>query len=149
MGREALARRRFVRVARRGLRTLGFETQTLRIVTNPFREFLDTASAEAALGGLAALAAAAERAAPGPIRVRLAVGAATSASELALVPAMIRAHGDLCNICVNVPADGNVFVDAALVDAAAGVVRELAETTPRGEGNLNFTVNFACPPLIP
>lgn len=75
--------------------TLGFETQTLRIVTNPFGEYLDTASAAAALGGLAALAAAAERAAPGPIRVRLAVGAATSASELALVPAMIRAHGDL------------------------------------------------------
>lgn len=47
------------------------------------------------------------------------------------------------------PADGNGFVDAALVDAAAGVVRELAETTPRGEGNFNFTVNFACPPLIP
>ena len=73
----------------------GFAVQTLRIVTNPFGEYLDTASAAAALGGLAALAAAAERAAPGPIRVRLAVGAATSASELALVPAMIRAHGDL------------------------------------------------------
>ena len=36
---------------------LGYETQTLRIVTNPFGEYLDCSSAESALAGLGALKA--------------------------------------------------------------------------------------------
>ena len=31
---------------------LGYETQTLRIVTNPFGEYLDTTSVDAALGAV-------------------------------------------------------------------------------------------------
>ena len=127
---------------------VGYEVQTLRIVTNPFGEYLDTSTRERVLGGLEALASIL-KAIAGPIRIRFAVGAASSVAELALVPAMIAAHGDLCNICVNVEADAHGVVDAAMCDAAAACVAELAQCTERGEGNFNFTANFACPPLIP
>ena len=127
---------------------LGYNVQTLRIVTNPFGEYLDTSSRASVLGGLAQLSAILGAIA-GPIRIRFAVGAAVSAAELALVPAMIAAHGDLCNICVNIGADAYGVVDSAMCDAAAACIAELAKCTARGEGNFNFTANFACPPLVP
>ena len=34
-------------------------------------------------------------------------GAARDAAELGLVPALIRAHGDVANCCVNIPVDAN------------------------------------------
>ena len=83
------------------------------------------------------------------IRIRVAIGEARNASELALVPSMIAAYGDLCNICVNIEADGNGLVDGHMCELAAGVVVELAKSTPQGEGNFNFTANFACPERIP
>eukprot|EP01049_Picozoa_sp_SAG25_P006216 SAG25_NODE_457_length_7857_cov_2.370199_4_plen_293_part_00 len=128
---------------------LGYETQTLRVVTNPFGEFLDCSSADTVLGGLQQLKAAVEAAAPPGLRIRLAVGEAKTAAELALVPVMITEFGDLCNICVNIGADEAGLVDAHMCDLAAGVVCELARSTPRGEGNFNFTANFACPERIP
>ena len=128
--------------------TLGYETQSLRIVTNPFGEYVDTTSEASVLNALAKLSAILSANA-GEIRVRFAVGAASTAAELALVPAMIREYGDLCNICVNVRADEHGVVDAAMCDAAARCIVALSTTTTRGEGNFNFTANFACPPLIP
>ena len=129
--------------------TMGYEVQTLRIVTNPFGQYLDTSSEEAVLLGLGTLKTIlAEVAIPG-IRIRCAVGAAVTSAELQLVPAMIRDYGDLANICVNIGADEYGMVDAAMVDDAAAVTEALSKCTPRGEGNFNFTVNFACGPLIP
>ena len=127
---------------------LGYDTQTLRIVTNPFGEYLDCSSIATALAGLAAVKDILDKDSSG-IRIRFAIGAASSAAELALVPQMIASYGDLCNICVNIEADGAGLVDAAMCEHAAAAVVELATTTERGEGNFNFTVNFACPPLIP
>ena len=127
---------------------LGYETQTLRIVTNPFGEYLDCHSLESALAGLAEIKKTLDADESG-IRIRFAIGAARNPAELALVPQMIAAYGDLCNICVNVDADEAGLVDAAMCELAAAAVVELAACTDRGEGNFNFTVNFACPPLIP
>ena len=128
--------------------TFSYETQTLRIVTNPFGEYLDTSTLPSALEGVAELKRIVEAGSTG-IRIRVAIGEARTAGELSLVPAMIKAFGDLCNICVNVKADEHGVVDAEMCDLAAGVIVALAETTDRGEGNFNFTANFACPPLIP
>ena len=130
---------------------LGYETQTLRIVTNPFGEYLDCGSLESASEGLAALKSLVEREGSGAgVRVRVAIGEARTAEELRLVPKMIAAYGDLCNVCVNVGADETTgLVDAEMCELAAGVVIELAALTERGEGNFNFTANFACPELIP
>ena len=128
----------------------GYETQTLRIVTNPFGEYLDCSSPETALAGLEVLKQASVAAsASAGLRIRVAIGAAQTAEEMALVPSMIKAFGDLCNICVNIEADENGVVDAVMCDLAAGAVVELGECTERGEGNFNFTANFHCEPLIP
>lgn len=128
---------------------IGYETQTLRIVTNPFGEYLDTSTLESALEGVGELKRIVESGSSSGIRIRVAIGEARNAAELALVPAMIKAFGDLCNICVNIKADEHGVVDAEMCDLAAGVIVALADTTERGEGNFNFTANFACPPLIP
>jgi hypothetical protein len=61
-----------------------YETQTLRIVTNGFGEYLDTSSLDAALQGLAEIKRIVEVASSG-IRIRLAVGEARTADELELV----------------------------------------------------------------
>ena len=127
---------------------LGYETQTLRIVTNPFGEYLDCSSADSALAGLGALKAILDADDSG-IRIRFAIGEARTPAELALVPRLIAEFGDLANICVNVQRDEQGLVDAEMCALAADTVVQLAETTERGEGNFNFTVNFACPPLIP
>ena len=133
-----------------GITSAGYAVQTLRIITNPFGEYLDTASVDTALAGvreLQALLVPLEQKAGA--RIRFSIGAARDARELALVPALIQAAGDLANCCVNVPADGWGAPDAALCMAAAEACAELARCTPRGEGNFNFTVNFNGPELCP
>ena len=127
---------------------LGYEVQTLRIVTNPFGEYLDCTSSETVLRGLEVLSSILKEN-EGPIRIRFAVGAARNAHELSLAPSMIAAYGDLCNICINIPADEHGVVDAEMCHAAAECVVKLADTTERGEGNFNFTANFFCKPGIP
>eukprot|EP01043_Picozoa_sp_COSAG02_P009302 COSAG02_NODE_314_length_24915_cov_18.575596_2_plen_182_part_00 len=117
---------------------LGYETQTLRIVTNPFGEYLDCSSLQTALDGLAVVKRILDADVSG-VRIRFAIGAACSAEELALVPQMIAHYGDLCNICVNIDADEVGLVDATMCDLAAAAVAELASCTERGEGNFNFT----------
>jgi hypothetical protein len=121
---------------------LGYTTQTLRIVANPFGEWLDCTSLDGALAGLAALKAILSADTSG-IRIRFAIGAAQTPAELLLVPQMIAAFGDLCNICLNVGKDEAGLVDAHMCSLAADTVVELAKCTERGEGNFNFTVNFA------
>jgi uncharacterized protein (UPF0210 family) len=130
---------------------LGYVSQTLRIVTNPFGEYLDCSTLETALEGLAQLKRTVEAAgvAAGGLRVRLAIGEAKTPDELALVPDMIAAFGDCCNVCVNIQVDEAGVVDAHMCELAARVVEKLAVCTPRGEGNFNFTANFACPERIP
>lgn len=129
---------------------LGYEVQSLRLILNPFGEYVDTSSAAAALESVGKLKRViAELPLPEGIRVRCAIGAARNASELKLVPALVKAYGDLANICLNVPCDSLGIPDVALCDAASEAMLELATTTPRSEGNFNFTVNFNCKPGIP
>ena len=67
----------------------------------------------------------------------------------ALLPELIAAYGDLCNACVNVPLDENGVLDNELIEQSVYAVQRIANITPRGEGNFNFTVNFNCKPFIP
>ena len=93
-----------------------------------------SASAETALAGLGVLQGCLSELDDGVTRVRCAVGAARTAEELALVPAMIAEYGDLCNVCVNVPGD-----DLGLADAALS--RRRAADTKRAL-ICNFTMNI-------
>lgn len=127
----------------------GYEVQTIRIVTNPFGEYLDTRSVEAARAGLEDIGDLLNAPDMPDLRVRFAVGEARTAQEISVLPMLIAAFGDLCNACVNVELDEAGVLDNGLITQAAEAVAEISRITPRGEGNFNFTVNFNCEPLIP
>ena len=131
-----------------GLSTSGYIVQSARIVTNPFGEYLDTSSSDAAIAGAGRLKDILLRC-QGPTRLRVALGAARTPEEVALVPALVRAHGDVANCCVNLEGDALGLVDDRMVEASAAAVVELAGSTPGGAGNFNFTVNANVPPGCP
>ena len=83
------------------------------------------------------------------IRIRFAIGEATTAHEIEILPELIKEFGDLCNVCVNVGLDEFGILDNALIVQAATAIQKVSQITARGEGNFNFTVNFNCAPLIP
>merc|ERR1712216_365782 len=128
----------------------GYNVQTLRIVCNPFGEFLNTTTKESALAGVDKIRSIlTSSAVPQGVRIRFALGAATSSAELELIPDLIKAAADLANCCVNISADEFGLPDATLTEAAARCCAALATETERGEGNFNFTANFNMQPGCP
>lgn len=127
----------------------GYVVQSIRIVTNPFGEYLNTASLEEAKSDLEYISTLLHGLDLSGLRIRFAIGEAKSREEIALLPELIRSYGDLCNTCVNVALDEFEVLDNDLLEYAAAAVLEISRITPRGEGNFNFTVNFNCEPLIP
>ena len=127
----------------------GYHVQSIRIVTNPFGEYLNTTSFHAVLKDMQALANVLKSPSMPKIRIRFAIGEARTKEEIALVPEMIKAFGDICNVCVNVGVDELGIVDHDLTLSCAKAVVEIGKITPRGEGNFNFTINYNCKPLIP
>ncbi len=127
----------------------GYTVQSVRIVSNPFGEYLDTSSLHAAAQGLAEIRRILNELNQNGLRIRFAVGEARTDAEIALLPGLIAEYGDLCNACVNIPIDENGFLDNDLIRKSVAVVQEIARITPRGEGNFNFTVNFNCASYIP
>ncbi|MDR0212671.1 MAG: DUF711 family protein [Comamonas sp.] len=127
----------------------GYAVQSIRLVSNPFGEYLDTRSIDSAQQGLACITALLSRINTGTRRIRFAIGEARSSEEIALLPELIASHGDLCNACVNVELDANGYLADELLQASVQAVQQIALCTPRGEGNFNFTVNFNCASGIP
>ncbi len=126
----------------------GYTVQSVRMVTNPFGQYLDTSSLESARSGLDLLT----RLLNGPgmpdLRIRFAIGEAKTREEILLLPPLIKEYGDLCNACVNIRFDDGI-ADNTMVTAAANAVHKIGQVTDGGEGNFNFTVNFNCDPFIP
>lgn len=133
------------------LNSKGYTVQSIRIVTNPYGEYLDTSSLSTASTGLATITDILDVLNEGKsgLRVRFAIGEAKTAQEIELLPELIAQYGDLCNACVNVTANEIGILDNALVEKCAETVQAIAKLTPRGEGNFNFTVNFNCDEFIP
>ncbi len=127
----------------------GYIVQSIRIVTNPFGEYLNTTSLDSARADLAFLSELLNTSDLSGLRIRFAIGEAKTADEISLLPGLIQAFGDLCNVCVNVGLDKQGFLDNELILHAVKAVERISTITPRGEGNFNFTVNFNCAPLIP
>lgn len=127
----------------------GYTLQSIRIITNPFGEYLDLTDVQSAKADLQYLTDLLNKLNESGVRIRFAIGAATNAQEIALLPELIAAYGDLCNACVNVSLDENGVLDNQLIEQSVRAVQHIAEITPRGEGNFNFTVNFNCKPFIP
>lgn len=127
----------------------GYLVQSIRIVTNPFGEYLNTHSYDTAKADLALISELLNNANTSDLRVRLAIGEARTHHEIQLLPELIRDFGDLCNVCVNVEQDEAGVLNNELIQSAAKTVVKVSKLTERGEGNFNFTVNFNCQPLIP
>jgi uncharacterized protein (UPF0210 family) len=127
----------------------GYKVQSIRIVTNPFGEYLNTESVRAAKSDLEYISNLLSSGSTSNLRIRFAIGEARTKEEVALLPELIRAYGDLCNACVNIDLDDSGVLDNELIHYSSLVVSEISRITPRGEGNFNFTVNFNCAPLIP
>ncbi len=130
-------------------KTKGYTIQSIRIVTNPFGEYLKTTSLNEARSDLLFLNNILNSIDESSIRIRFAIGEARTANEIALLPELIKEFGDLCNVCVNIGTDESGILDDNLIQHSAKVVAQVSKITPRGEGNFNFTVNFNCKPLIP
>ena len=126
-----------------------YKVQSIRIVTNAFGEYLDTTSIKTAKNGLSFISDILNNLSFGDLRIRFAIGEAVNQHEIELLPELIKDYGDLCNACVNVPLDANGILDNELISHCSKAVENIAQLTPRGEGNFNFTVNFNCQPLIP
>ncbi len=127
----------------------GYQVQTLRIVTNPFGEYLDTTSKESVLKDMGTLKDILAHPDMPKVRIRFAIGEAKTAEELALASDMINDYGDLSNICFNVEADEIGVPNYEKTLLAAKTIKSIAENTPGGLGNFNFTVNYNCPEYIP
>ncbi len=126
-----------------------YEVQSIRIVTNPFGDYLNTGSLQQAKADLEIITQLLNEIDMPGLRIRFAIGEAKTRNEIALLPELIKAYGDLCNACVNVQLDEYAVLDNELIHHAALAVSEISKITPRAEGNFNFTVNFNCDPLIP
>jgi len=123
--------------------------QSVRIVTNPFGEYLNTENIESARKDLAYLSNLLDSSDMSGIRIRFAIGEARTKSEIEMLPELVKEFGDLCNVCVNVNLDDYGILNNELIQQASEAVVKISKITPRGEGNFNFTVNFNCEPLIP
>ncbi len=123
--------------------------QSVRIVTNPFGEYLNTENIESARDDLAYLGNLLNSSDMSGIRIRFAIGEARTKREIEMLPELIQEFGDLCNVCVNVSPDDYGVLNNELIQHASEAVVKISKITPRGEGNFNFTVNFNCEPLIP
>ncbi|WP_027178874.1 DUF711 family protein [Maridesulfovibrio bastinii] len=127
----------------------GYVVQSLRLVTNPFGEYLNTESLETARDDLNYITELLNSADMPEIRLRFAIGEARTREEIEMLPELINEFGDLCNVCVNVDLDEFGILDNKLIEDSARAVTEISRITPRGEGNFNFTVNFNCKSFIP
>lgn len=131
------------------LQQKGYTVQSIRIVTNPFGEYLDLTDIDTAKADLAYLKQLLLQLNDSGLRIRFAIGEAKTPREIEMLPELIADYGDLCNACINVEPDQNGFLDNSLLIEAAQAVKKIATVTARGEGNFNFTVNFNCKPFIP
>lgn len=127
----------------------GYHVQSIRIVTNAFGEYLDTSSLHTVLEDMRMLKDVLKSPSMPNIRIRFAIGEAKTFEEIAMLPEMIKAYGDICNACVNVGVDELGVPDYDLSLACAKTVVEIGKITQRGEGNFNFTINYNCKPRIP
>jgi uncharacterized protein (UPF0210 family) len=131
------------------LKTGGYQVQSIRIVTNPFGEYLDTQSLLSASADLATLRTLINTSSQEDTRVRFAIGEAKTAHEISLLPELIKEFGDLSNACINIPIDEHFILDNQLIEHCVSAVQRTSQITANGQGNFNLTVNFNCQPLIP
>lgn len=137
----------FLRAARHAYGQAGYEVQTIRIATQPCREYLPRLQSEEALKALERLDRfAAEH------ELAFSIGPALTADEFpdgfADWARELAARAPHTSSTVHV-ASSNAGVHSRSVRAAAGAMAAIATATPGGEGNFNFAATAFCPPGTP
>ncbi|NQZ33509.1 MAG: DUF711 family protein [Oceanospirillaceae bacterium] len=127
----------------------GYSVQSIRIVTNPFGEYINTQSLATARADLEYLSTLINAGNHSATRVRFAIGEAKTAHEIGLLPELIKEFGDLCNACINIGVDEHSVLDNRRIETAVAAVHKISRITDNGQGNFNLTINFNCKPLIP
>ncbi len=129
--------------------TKDYTVQSIRIVTNAFGEYLNTSTLQTTIDDMQFLSDLLKSDSMPDIRIRFAIGEAKTSNEIQMLPILIQKFGDLCNVCVNIGVDDLGIPDASKTFECAKIVKEIAKSTPNGEGNFNFTINYNCKSLIP
>lgn len=114
------------------LERAGYDVQTTRIITNNFCDYMDLSALQEDVALL-------KQAVPADTLIN--IGAVTRsckshADAIAALPGMLARHNVSASVHIDVDEHG--VADAVMAAACAGVMRELADSTPRGEGNFNF-----------
>lgn len=126
-----------------------YEVQTLRLVTNPFWEYLNTSSLELASIWLEKIKKVLKSPLMPNIRIRFSIWEAKNHKELDLLPKLIKKYSDICNSCCNIWVDEFWVPDNFLTKKCAEIVKKIWESTKNWEWNFNFTVNYNCKSFIP
>jgi uncharacterized protein (UPF0210 family) len=124
----------------------GFEVQSIRLTTQPFSEYTKGLTLDQAVAFFKELDALAVKE-----NLEISIGAAMpnakdNYSQSDLVGEVLRSTRALNTSLVVAGDDG---VRRAAVDAAARVMKKLAETTEHSEGNLRFAATALVPSLTP
>ena len=127
----------------------GYQTQSIRIVTNAFGDYLNIENIDNAKHDLEYIRILLNNDDNDHLRIRFSIGEAKSREELHLLPELIKSYGDICNSCINIENDEYGILNNSKIIDAAKTIKELSAITLNGEGNFNFTVNVNCGPLIP
>lgn len=127
----------------------GYQTQSIRIVTNAFGNYLNTENIDNAKRDLDYIRELLSKNNSDDLRIRFSIGEAKNSTELHLLPELIKNYGDICNSCINIENDESGILNNDKITDAAKTIKKLSAITINGEGNFNFTVNVNCAPLIP
>ncbi len=139
----------FLKEMSAGITGSGYEVQSLRIVTNPFGEYLDTADIGSARKDLSELQALLTDLSSGETRVRFSIGEARNVHEISLLPELIRDFGDLCNTCVNIGTDENGILDNDLIPPSVDAILAISRITPRERAISILRSTATVRPLFP
>ena len=107
----------------------GYTVQSVRIVTNAFAEYIDVTTLATAQKDLRTLNTLLNNSQQSGLRLRFAIGEATNAHQLNLIPELIKEFGDLCNVCVNIPMDENGVLDNLLIEESTKAVNKISQMT--------------------
>ena len=83
----------------------GYQTQSIRIVTNAFGDYLNIENIDNAKHDLEYIRILLNNDDNDHLRIRFSIGEAKSREELHLLPELIKSYGDICNSCINIEND--------------------------------------------
>ncbi len=135
----------FLERAKTRFQEAGTQVQTLRLATQPWKEYLGGLDREGVVPAICELNRAMLK-----LGVDfLNIGPASRPEEIALLPEIIQKTKNVSASAMVAHRRSGQHINRAAVRVAAAAILQLAEGTAGGLGNFNFTVSANCDPGIP